>query len=60
MDIDQIARFAFEPNHIVWWVAVFGLAFFAFLAFVFWNNCFGFNCFMSKRFRQEEEDDEYI
>jgi hypothetical protein len=60
MSIDQVARFAFMPNKIIWWIAISGLALFAFLIVVFWKNCFGFNCFIKGKFQQDEEDDEYI
>ena len=60
MSLDQIAIFAYEPNDVVWWIAISGLALFACLAIVFGKNCFGFNCFMKDKFQQDEEDDEYV
>ena len=59
--IEQIAQFAYAPYEIFWWIAVSGLGLFVFLAFVFWKNCFGFNCFMKSNFQDEDkEDDVYV
>ena len=58
LDMNQIANFAYEPKTIIWWIAIFGLGFFAFLAIVFYKNCFGFNCFMNKKFADDECDDD--
>jgi len=61
MSVNQITRFAYEPDIVTWWVAVSGLCFFLFMFIVFYKNCFGFNlCLGGKKFHEEDEDDVFV